>query len=105
MNRLKNYRYADGTIMNWNVNPNTTTGIITTNKPSDWNNPYFDAYANSNDDSRDRLFGDVNLSYQVLPGLTLSTFLRGDMYTQNISHKEAFGGRLDDGYAVAKYQE
>ncbi|HVG40178.1 MAG TPA: SusC/RagA family TonB-linked outer membrane protein [Chitinophagaceae bacterium] len=104
MNRLKNFRYPDGTILNWNVNPNTTTGIITTNKPSDWNNPYFDAYANSNDDGRDRLFGDLNLSYQVIPGLKLSAFLRSDMYTQNVSHKEALGGRLDEGYSVAKYQ-
>jgi TonB-linked SusC/RagA family outer membrane protein len=104
MNRLKNYRYPDGTIMNWNVNPNTSTGIITNNKPSDWNNPYFEAYANSNDDNRDRLFGDVNLSYQVIPGLKLSGFVRADMYTQNISHEEALGGRLDEGYAVAKYQ-
>ncbi|MDB5191154.1 MAG: SusC/RagA family TonB-linked outer membrane protein [Segetibacter sp.] len=104
MNRLKNFRYSDGTIMNWNVNPNTTTGTITTNKPSDWNNPYFDAYANSNDDNRDRLFGDVNLSYTVVPGLKLSGFLRSDMYTQNISHKEAFGGRLDEGFSTAKYQ-
>jgi TonB-linked SusC/RagA family outer membrane protein len=104
MERLKNFRYSDGTIMNWNVNPNTTTGIITNNKPSDWNNPYFDAYANSNDDNRDRLFGDVNLSYQLIPGLKLSGFLRADMYTQNVSHIEALGGRLDEGYSVAKYQ-
>ncbi|MEO6069841.1 MAG: SusC/RagA family TonB-linked outer membrane protein [Chitinophagaceae bacterium] len=104
MNRLKNYRYPDGTILNWNVNPNTSTGIITNNRPSDWNNPYFDAYANSNDDGRDRLFGDLNLSYQVIPGLKLSAFLRSDMYTQNISHKEALGGRLDEGFSVAKYQ-
>ncbi|RYF85772.1 MAG: SusC/RagA family TonB-linked outer membrane protein, partial [Chitinophagaceae bacterium] len=76
MNRLKNYRYADGTILNWNVNPNTTTGIITNNRPSDWNNPYFDAYANSNNDGRDRLFGDVNLSYELLPGFKISSFLR-----------------------------
>lgn len=105
MNRLKDFRYPDGTIMNWNVNP-TSAGIITNtnNRPSDWNNPYFDAFANSNDDSRDRLFGDVNLSYQVIPGLKLSAFLRSDMYTQNVSHKEALGGRLDEGYSVAKYQ-
>jgi len=104
MERLKNFRYADGTILNWNVNPNTTTGIITNNRPSDWNNPYFDAYANSNDDNRDRLFGDVNLQYSPIAGLTFSGFLRSDMFTQNISHKEAFGGRLDEGYATAKYQ-
>jgi hypothetical protein len=26
------------------------------------------------------------------------------MYTQNISHQEAFGGRLDEGFSVGKYQ-
>ncbi|HUS02023.1 MAG TPA: SusC/RagA family TonB-linked outer membrane protein [Chitinophagaceae bacterium] len=103
MQRLKNFRYADGTILNWNVNP-TSAGIITNNRPSDWNNPYFDAFANSNDDGRDRLFGDLNISYQLLPGLKLSGFLRADMYTQNISHKEALGSRLDEAYSVAKYQ-
>jgi outer membrane receptor protein involved in Fe transport len=103
MNRLKNYRYSDGTILNWNVNPVTATGIIVNNRPSDWNNPYFDAYATSNDDNRDRIFGDLNISYQVLKGLKLSAFLRSDMYTQNIYHRRAFGGRLDDGYAAAKY--
>ncbi|TDH21486.1 SusC/RagA family TonB-linked outer membrane protein [Segetibacter sp. 3557_3] len=104
MKRLRNFRYPDGTILNWNVNPNTTTGIITNNRPSDWNNPYFDAYANSNDDNRDRMFGDLNLNYQVIPELRLSAFMRADMFTQNISHREAFGGRLDEGYAVGKFQ-
>jgi TonB-linked SusC/RagA family outer membrane protein len=104
MKRLRNFRYPDGTVMNWNVNPNTTTGIITNNRPSDWNNPYFDAYANSNADNRDRLFGDLNLHYRPVKGLTLSGFLRSDMFTQNISHKEAFGGRLDEGFATAKFQ-
>ncbi|MEE1944069.1 SusC/RagA family TonB-linked outer membrane protein [Pedobacter sp. KR3-3] len=104
INRLRNYKYADGTILNWNVNPNTTTGIITNNRPSDWNNPFFDAYEVLNNDDRDRLFGDVNASYQVLPELKLSGFVRSDMYTQNITHKEGLGGRLVDGYQVGKYQ-
>lgn len=104
INRLRDYKYADGTIMNWNVNPNTTTGVITNNKPSDWNNPFFDAYEVLNNDTRDRIFGDVNVTYQVLPGLKLSGFVRSDFFTQNISHKEAFGGRLNEGYSVGKYQ-
>ncbi len=104
INRLRNYRYADGTIMNWNVNPNTTTGIITNNRPSDWNNPFFDAYEVLNNDNRNRLFGDVNVSYQVLPELKLSGFIRSDMYTQNITHKEAEGGRNLSGYSIGNYQ-
>jgi len=104
IDELRNYRYADGTVLNWNVNPNTSTGIVTNNKPSDWNNPFFDAYEVLNNDSRDRLFGDVNASYQVLPELKLSGFVRSDMYTQNITHKEPLGGRLVDSYQVGKYQ-
>ncbi|WP_131537773.1 SusC/RagA family TonB-linked outer membrane protein [Pedobacter nototheniae] len=104
INRLRDYKYADGTILNWNVNPNTATGIITNNRPSDWNNPFFDAYEVLNNDSRDRLFGDVNASYQVLPELKLSGFVRSDMYTQSITHKEGLGGRLVDGYQIGKYQ-
>ncbi|MFC3563669.1 SusC/RagA family TonB-linked outer membrane protein [Pedobacter jamesrossensis] len=104
INTLRNYKYADGTILNWNVNPNTTTGLIPTNKPSDWNNPFFDAYEVLNNDNRDRLFGDVNLTYQVLPELKLSGFVRSDMYFQNITHKEPLGGRLVDSYSIGKYQ-
>ncbi len=104
IDRLRNYKYADGTILNWNVNPNTTSGIITTNRPSDWNNPFFDAYEVLNNDNRDRLFGDVNASYQVLPELKLSGFVRSDMFTQNITHKEPLGGRLVDSYQIGKYQ-
>ena len=107
INRLKNYKYADGTILNWNVNPSTSgtsLGTIVSNRPSDWNNPYFDAYENLNLDNRDRLFGDVNLGYQVLPELKLSGFIRSDRYTQNINRRNALGGRLDESYSTGKYQ-
>ena len=107
INRLKNYKYADGTILNWNVNPSTsgtTLGTIVTNRPSDWNNPYFDAFENLNLDDRDRLFGDVNLGYQVLPELKLSGFIRTDRYVQNINRRNAIGGRLDESFSTGKYQ-
>jgi TonB-linked SusC/RagA family outer membrane protein len=103
INTLRNYRYADGTILNWNVNPNTA-GVITSNKPSDWNNPFFDAYEVLNNDDRNHLFGDINASYQVLPELKLSGFVRTDMLLQNITHKEPLGGRNLDNYNITKAQ-
>src|SRR5690606_3351027 len=113
INRLRNYKYDDGTILNWNVNPNTTSELMVNNKPSDWNNPFFDAYENLNNDSRDRVFGDVGLSYKILTNLTVSGFIRKDFFTQNISNQLSVGGRSqtgdgtfksDQGYFVGKYQ-
>lgn len=111
INELKNYKYADGTIKNWNINPSTaaaTTGLFLANNPSDWNNPYFDAYENLNLDDRNRFFGDINLSYQVLPELKLTGFVRSDMYVQRLRNYRAIGGRFiggtADGYSEGKYQ-
>lgn len=107
MNRLENYKYADGTILHWNHRLRKITGDpgqFTNNIPAYWNNPYFNAYENTNYDSRDRLFGDVGLRYKVLPVLTLSGHIRADMYTQNIEERTAFGGTGTPSYSVGKYQ-
>lgn len=105
MNRLKDYKYDDGTFVSWNLSrPNTTTGEITNFRPLYWNNPYFEAYENLSNDRRDRFFGDIGLTYQVLPELKLSGFARGDMYTQSIEARQAFGGRRVPEYATGKYQ-
>ena len=105
MKRMKNYKYDDGTFLNWNLNrPSTTTGEITNFKPLYWNNPYYEVYENPTNDSRDRFFGDIGLSYKVLPGLTLSGFVRSDMFIQSIEEKSAAGGRRISGYSVGKYQ-
>ncbi|HWJ90414.1 MAG TPA: SusC/RagA family TonB-linked outer membrane protein, partial [Flavisolibacter sp.] len=103
LKRMENYRYPDGSILHWNLNNPTSAGVINP-KPVDWNNPYFDAYENFSNDGRDRFFGNVGLSFQVLPSLKLSGFVRGDMFTQDIESRQAAGGRFVDGYAVSKYE-
>lgn len=105
MKRLKNYKYADGTFLHWNLRrPSTVTGEITNFNPLYWNNPYFEVYENPSSDSRDRVFGDVGVSYQLFPELKLSGFVRTDMFTQNIEERNAVGGRRVSSYAVGKYQ-
>lgn len=105
MNRMKNYKYSDGTFLNWNLRrPNATTGEITDFSPLYWNNPYFEVYENLNKDNRNRMFGDVGLSYSPLAGLKLSGHVRADMYTQNIEELTAFGGRRVPAYSVGKYE-
>jgi len=105
MNRMKNYKYEDGTFLHWNLRrPDATTGEIANLSPLYWDNPYFDAYENTSNDSRDRFFGNVGLSYKVLPELELSAFIRSDMFTQNIESRTAFGGKRLPAYSVGKFQ-
>ena len=107
MNKLKDYQYSDGTYLHWNHRLNKITGDpgqFTNNIPAYWNNPYFNAYENLNNDNRDRLFGDIGLSYKLLPSLTVSGHVRADMYTQNVEERTAEGGTGTSDYSVGKYQ-
>lgn len=103
MNRLKEYKYADGTIKQWNLR--RPVGNDITNFASRyWDNPYFEAYENLNTDSRDRFFGDMGLTYEVVSGLKLAGHIRGDFFTQNIEEISAFGGRRVPSYYTGKFQ-
>ncbi|WP_057935741.1 SusC/RagA family TonB-linked outer membrane protein [Algoriphagus resistens] len=105
MNRLKDYKYDDGTFLHWNLRrPSTSTGEVSNFNPLYWANPYFLAYENYSDDNRDRFFGDVGVSYQILPELKVSAFVRSDTYTQNINSRASFGGTGVSGYSIGKYQ-
>lgn len=105
IDRLRDYQYEDGTIKHWNLpSPNSTTGEIDNLSPLYFNNPFFNAHENPANDARDRLFGDVGVTYQVLPELALNAFIRSDMYTQSIEGRAAFGGTGTPYYSTSKYQ-
>ncbi len=109
MKRLKNYKYDDGTILQWNIRAvpltGTSAGVVSNFKGLYWNNPYFEAYENPVTDSRDRMFGDVGLTYTVLPALKLSGFVRGDLFTQNIESRIGAGGQEPlPAFSTGKYQ-
>lgn len=105
MKRLKDYKYEDGTFVHWNLRrPSATTGQMTNFNPLYWSNPYFLQYESPSNDSRDRLFGDVGLTYQVIPNLKLSGFVRTDMFIQSIESRESAGGTGLSAYSAGKYQ-
>ncbi|WP_245975210.1 SusC/RagA family TonB-linked outer membrane protein [Deminuibacter soli] len=104
MKKLKQYKYADGTFYQWNVNDPDEDGVQRNAKPIDWNNPYFEAYENPSHDNRDRFFGNVGLTYTIIPGLQVSGFVREDTYTQNIDTRNAEGGRYLPSFAISKFQ-
>lgn len=104
MQKLKQYKYPDGTFYHWNLNDPNSKGIYEDMIPIDWNNPYFDAYENPSHDSRDRLFGNVGLTYTIIPGLQVSGFVRQDGFTQNIDGRNAAGGRGTPSFWIGKYE-
>ncbi|MEJ2904220.1 SusC/RagA family TonB-linked outer membrane protein [Pedobacter panaciterrae] len=104
MKRLKDYKYADGTFLHWNLDVPNSDGSLDSYQPLYWNNPYFEANENLNNDDRDRIFGDIGLTYQVLPELKLSGFVRTDSYIQNIEERSAVGGRYLSSFSTGKYQ-
>lgn len=104
MNRLKQYKYPDGTFYQWNVNDPNSEGVYEDMTPIDWNNPYFDAYENASHDSRDRFFGDLGMTWTIIPGLTVSGFIRRDGFTQNLDGRNAAGGRGVPGFWIGKYE-
>lgn len=104
MNKLKQYKYPDGTFYQWNLNDPNSEGIYEDMIPIDWNNPYFDAFENPSHDSRDRFYGNVGLAYTILPGLQVSGFVRQDGFTQNIDGRNAIGGRGTPSFNLGKYE-
>ena len=106
MKRLRNFHYSDGTILHWNIDPpaSGSSGELSDLSALYWDNPYFESYENISNDARDRFFGDVGLTYKVLPELKVSGFVRGDMYTQEITSILAFGGHRVPSYSAGKYQ-
>jgi TonB-linked SusC/RagA family outer membrane protein len=105
MNRLRDYAYDDGTILHWNVrSPSSTTGEVSNLSALYFANPFFIAYENPTNDSRDRIFGNVGLTFRPVPQVSLSGYIRGDMFTQNIDSRNAFGGTGTPSYFVGKYQ-
>lgn len=103
MDQLKDYKYSDGTIKHWNIDDDDfLSGSMPT--PNYWSNPYFLTYESPTLDSRNRFFGDVGVEIKPVQGLSISGFIRGDVYVQNIEDKTADGGVETAGYSVTKYE-
>lgn len=78
-----------------------------TGKPDNWNNsyypnPYFGAYENTVQQRRDRIIGDIGLTYQVLQGLTAHFHSGTDYYTDRRKLKIGYG---TSGTPFGSYEE
>lgn len=96
MSKLENYRSEDGTIMSWNIRSATNL------RPLYWDSPYFTVNENVQQDDRDRLYGNYNLSYNVNDNLELLGKLHLDTYSFTVEDRIGTGGLEEDWYYIAQ---
>ncbi len=96
-NKLKNYKNLDGTQRTWNRKAwNNAT-------PKYADNPYWTVYENYSDDERDRFWGNLSLSYEIMKGLNVKGSVYADTYTFQIRERTAKGSQSQSSYYEAIY--
>ncbi len=94
MDKLRTYKTAEGIHRTWNI----TAPDDLTPKYSD--NPYWTRYENYQNDNRERVFGNVTLSYEFTDWLSLTGRLMTDYYTDRREERIAVGSQ-----AISEYEE
>ncbi|MBD8488478.1 SusC/RagA family TonB-linked outer membrane protein [Echinicola sp. CAU 1574] len=93
--RSKKYLNSDGTQRSWNRNSWDDP------TPHYSDNHYWAAYKNYADDERDRFYGNVGLSYEIIEGLNLGGRVSGDLYTFYNRERVAVGSQAQSYYYEA----
>lgn len=105
MDRLKNYKTADGTQRGWNLmDPEAGFEMIYSN------NPYWVRHNYRGFNDRDRLIGNINLTYEFTDWLSLSAGSSTDYYQDRRENYIAEGSALGDkpfnySEGIREYQE
>ncbi len=94
--KLKDYKLADGTQRVWN----RTAWNDPTAKYSD--NPYWTAYENYTTDKRQRVYGNVSLTYNITKDFYAVGNLFGDVYSFTNDTRVAIGSQAQSGYTLTK---
>ena len=86
-NRSRQIFTEDGTVRQWNmVSENNISSAF-------WDNPYWILNISGNEQQRNRVLGNVRISYQINPSLKISGFVRSDFYTDLREDWNDIGGR------------
>jgi len=80
------FRTSKNITWNW-ANPRTEAGLV----PIFWDNPYFVRYQNYENDSRNRIFGNINLNYKITDWLNIMGRVGLDTYTEQQEERQAVG--------------
>nr|WP_321355030.1 SusC/RagA family TonB-linked outer membrane protein [uncultured Draconibacterium sp.] len=93
--RLKNYKTSTGEMITWNRTS------FTDGSPKYSDNPYWTAYENYSDDARNRFYGRVSASYEIIENLLLKGSVYGDYYNFTIRERTAVGSQSTSRYYEA----
>ncbi len=83
--RLRSYINPDGTQRTWNRKSQSNPA------PNYFNNPFWDQYVNFQEDARNRVFGNMSLSYEFTDWLTVTGRAMTDYYTDRREERAAIG--------------
>lgn len=86
MDELRDYKNPDGSQRTWNRSSEED------GSPLYWNNPFWDRYENGQKDRRDRMFGNVALTYKFNDKFSLTGRGMTDFYTDRREEWVAVGG-------------
>jgi TonB-linked SusC/RagA family outer membrane protein len=96
MDKLRQYRAADGTLMSWNIRSSNDL------RPLYWDSPFFSILENVQTDDRDRIYGNYQLSYNFRENIQLQGKLHLDSYSFNVQDRIATGGLEQDWFYTAQ---
>ncbi len=90
---------ADGTPTTWNIfGPNGTRPEDIT-APQYWDNPFWVANNNYRTQRNNRLVGNIGIKYEIVPGLAIQGFVRGNVNNEFGDFRMATGGLQLDSYS------
>lgn len=93
MDRLRNYKNPDGSQRTWNRNSELD------GSPHYWDNPFWERYENGQRDRRERIYGNIALSYALTDFLSVNARAMTDFYTDRREEWIAKGGVREAKYA------
>ena len=100
MDELKDmWRYPDGTQATWNRNS------VDDPSPAYHNNQYWSRYMNYQNDSRNRVYGNVGVSYQIIPQLKAQYKANLDFFVDKQYERNAIGSQEESRYMEISRQQ
>ena len=97
IHELEDYKNPDGTQRAWNMNSEEDPS------PLYWDNPYWVCYENYETDQRNRLYGGLNLNYDLGKGFSVIASGKTDYYDEFRQERVAVGSAIAT--AIPSYSE